>query len=330
MNGVPIGADKCYGKSELSTRVDENIQIGFGKLPEVNSEPHFEVLRQWLAHCDYSTSENVKKHSTCQNVSQRRYSYNLTKKDLPSRLIEVGAKGDTRVYLRRTKPDNTGKWLALSHRWGPQPHLCTTVETLEIHLTVGIAFDALPPTFRDAVTVTRAVGCRYLWIDSLCIVQGEGGDFNEEAKRMPQVYSGAYCVLAASRAANHYAGFLHPRQDRDCVALQQGDQPPFYICENIDDFNAHVLESDLNRRGWVLQEHALARRTVFFTDYQTYFECGEGVRCETMMTMKKYVGIPCLTPLVAVWQDALSPNLSRCFPPHLFQPKQSPSTHTLL
>jgi hypothetical protein len=161
------------------------------------------------------------------------------------------------------------------------------VDNLKSHLDDGIDFDMLPATFKDAVTVTRAVGCRYLWIDSLCIVQGPGGDFNEEAKRMPQVYSGAYCVLAASRADNHYAGFLHLRKDRAVVTLRQGKSPPFYIAENIDDFNSHVLEGDLNRRGWVLQEHALARRTIFFTDYQTYFECGAGVRCETMMTMKK-------------------------------------------
>ena len=104
---------------------------------------------------------------------------------------------------------------------------------------------------------------------------------------MPQVYSGAYCVLAASRATSHFSGFLQPRKEKEAVVLGQGDRPPFYISENIDDFNGHVLESELNSRGWVLQERALARRTVFFTEHQTYFECGEGVRCETMTTMKK-------------------------------------------
>jgi len=214
-------------------------------------------------------------------------------------VLEVGQKGDDKVYLRATTPSETGEWLALSYQWGPKPHFCTTIDNLNSHLQ-GMEFATLPDTFRDAVIVTRALGCRYLWIDSLCIVQGEGGDFNQEAKRMEQVYSGAYCVLAISRAASHYGGFLHKRRERDVVALSPGQArqnqssipstspPSFYICESIDDFNAHVLESGLNRRGWVLQEHALARRTVFFTDHQTYFECGEGVRCETMMKMKRY------------------------------------------
>jgi hypothetical protein len=67
------------------------------------------------------------------------------------------------------------------------------------------------------------------------------------------------------------------------------DKAPFFICENIDDFDRHVLNGHLNKRGWVLQEHALAHRTIFFTEHQTYFECGDGVRCETLTKMSKYV-----------------------------------------
>jgi hypothetical protein len=43
----------------------------------------------------------------------------------------------------------------------------------------------------------------------------------------------------------------------------------------------------LNKRGWVLQERALARRTIYFTARQTYWECGCGVRCETLTRLHK-------------------------------------------
>jgi hypothetical protein len=147
----------------------------------------------------------------------------------------------------------------------------------------------LPHTFRDAIVTTRELGQRYLWIDSLCILQGTGGDFSSEAKRMQEYYSGAYCVLAASRAKMQWSGFLQQRDRRGVVTYKREGEAPFHVCDMIDNFNDHVIESNLGKRGWVMQERALAKRTVFFAEKQTYFECGDGVRCETMTKMRKYV-----------------------------------------
>ena len=207
---------------------------------------------------------------------------------LPTRLIDVGNIGDDEVHLWETGPQDTGEWVALSHQWGPIPHFSTNRKNLKDHIS-GMKYETLPGTFKDAVTVTRALGRRYLWIDSICIIQGKDGDFNQEAKRMEEVCSGAYCVLAASRATGHFSGFLQARKERDYVALSSEveNKASFYICRAIDNFKEHVLEGALNRRGWVLQEHALARRTIFFTEHQTYWECGDGVRCETMTKMNK-------------------------------------------
>lgn len=90
-------------------------------------------------------------------------------------------------------------------------------------------------------------------------------------KRMEDVFSQAYCVLAASCAAGQHDGFLKPRQERKYLTLQQGSRAPIYVCEFMDDFQQHVLGSPSNKRGWVLQERALARRTIYFTDRQTYW-----------------------------------------------------------
>lgn len=209
---------------------------------------------------------------------------------MPTRVLDVGGKDDTIVRLWEPKPGESEKYIALSHPWGRGPHFVTNINNLEEHRK-GITVSSLPATFRDAVITTRALGVRYLWIDSICIVQGRGGDFQAEAKHMETVFSSAYCVLAASRAHNQTDGFLRPRaRDRDYVTLSGGpNNAPFYICENIDNFERDVLDGDLNKRGWVLQEHALARRTVFFTETQTYWECGDGVRCETLTKMSKLV-----------------------------------------
>ncbi|RSL67948.1 hypothetical protein CEP54_002997 [Fusarium duplospermum] len=280
MNSYGPPVMSIFRSAGLKTRIDQDIQIGLPCLPSASSDEYLGIIRSWVEICDFQH-----KDSTCQQLSRGSSASSSYHRRLPTRVISVGTKGDPTVKLLETTPSDIGEWVALSHQWGRGPQFSTTRQNLPHHIQ-GIRMDQLPATFRDAVTVTRALGRPYLWIDSLCVIQGKDGDFDQEAKRMEQVYSGAYCVLAASRSPGHYAGFLQPRQANDSVTMQRdGDSAPFYIREAIDDFQQHVLEGGLNQRGWVLQEHALARRTVYFTDYQTYFECGNGVHCETMTKM---------------------------------------------
>jgi hypothetical protein len=272
------------------------LQIGFPKLPASGSELHFEIIRQWLASCD-------RYHRGCVDMkdSPRR---------LPKRLIEVNHSDPSMVRLVETgsgTPGNAGamySYVVLSHPWGQPPHFSTVPDdpndpnlpnTLSRH-KMGIRIADMPLTFQDAITVTRALGKQYIWIDAICILQGPDGDFRDESKRMADIFSGAYCSIAASWAGSQRDGFLKtsPGQDkeaakrhREVITFQPFGKEPLYLCEMIDDFGAHVLNGDLNGRGWVLQERALARRTIYFTERQTYMECGRGVKCETMTKMNK-------------------------------------------
>ncbi|RMJ13787.1 hypothetical protein CDV36_006531 [Fusarium kuroshium] len=262
-------------------------QIGLPELPQPGSDQFFQIIRHWLQDCD----EN---HGDCQLTHEPR---------LPTRLIDLGSLEYPILRLVETLHGEVApnsQYIALSHRWGDTSKhrpFCTRLKDtsgrghdLECFKKL-IPFDQVPQTFRDAIETTRRLGVRYLWIDSLCIIQGDDGDFGTEAKRMEDVFSCAYCVIAASRASNQLEGFLGKRPERKFLATRQGALAgghgnTIYICEGIDDFGHHVLNGDLNRRGWVLQERALARRTVYFADMQTYFECGQGVRCETLARTK--------------------------------------------
>jgi len=153
-----------------------------------------------------------------------------------------------------------------------------------------ISVEDLPHTFRDAIRVTRELDKRYLWIDSLCIIQGEGGDWETESKKMEAVFKGTYCTIAATSAEDSNKGFLNRRleeEDSQYVMVPNSSQGKIYVCTLIDDFPGDVEEGFLNKRAWVLQEQALSRRTIHFTKRQTYWECGGGVRCETFTFMKK-------------------------------------------
>lgn len=211
---------------------------------------------------------------------------------LPTRLINIGDTETETVRLYETQPQDNMRYIALSHPWGTNPpFFCTFRKDVE-NYKKDIQIPSLPPTFRDAVRTTRELGMRYLWIDSICIIQKDetdDGDFEQEAKHIENVFSSAFFVLAASSAHGQSDGFLNEREGsvRDFVTYKRAEDPPFYVCRFIDDFDKHVLKGALNQRGWVMQERALSRRTIYFTNKQTYWECGEGVRCETLTKMDK-------------------------------------------
>ncbi|RSL47216.1 hypothetical protein CEP51_015807 [Fusarium floridanum] len=98
---------------------------------------------------------------------------------------------------------------------------------------------------------------------------------------MSQVFNSAYCTISASSAKSSLDGFLTERKPRPCVQLQT-NTGPLYICPAIDDFHHDVELSEINKRGWVLQERALSRRSIYFTSTQVYWECGRGIHCETL------------------------------------------------
>lgn len=259
---------------ELKAKIPE-IQIGIPRLPD--GKDRFEICRQWFENCDT--------HNSCKLEDR----FNQIRNGRPTRLLDVGKEEAPQLYLYETKEGDVDlKYLALSHPWGndKEHHFKTTPENYESHKK-GISETNLPNLFKDAIELTRALRCRYIWIDSLCIKQGEGGDFESEATRMGLVYSKAYCVIATTHAKGNSDRFLTRESNRESVKLVDKDNIPFYVCEPIDDFQKHVLDGYLNTRGWVLQERALARRTIHFAKEQMYWECGEGIRCETLRKMKK-------------------------------------------
>jgi len=77
------------------------------------------------------------------------------------------------------------------------------VETIELPAQ-------LPRTIRDAIHVTSAIGYKYLWVDSLCIVQDDEKDRHNQINMMDEIYSNAALTLAAGSGLRMFLGPLHP------------------------------------------------------------------------------------------------------------------------
>ncbi|KAI1420106.1 hypothetical protein F5Y12DRAFT_792268 [Xylaria sp. FL1777] len=268
-----IMANLCTTLPSTNTFLHD-VQIGFPELPAAASETHLKVLKEWIADCDRSHD--------C---------YPKADAFIPTRLLDIRDKrsGTIQLIVNNQAHGKLGHYATLSHRWGsPQQHKFCTYKSNIKELKQGIKIESLPRTFQDAVYIAYGLGLRYLWIDSLCIIQDDPLDWETESKLMEHVFSSAYCTIAASCSFGSGDGFLKPRPARRSVMMQgpQNSDAAYFVCETIDDFLQDVEKSELNQRGWVLQERALSRRTIYFSERQSYWECGGGVRCETMTRMK--------------------------------------------
>ncbi|KAH7371554.1 heterokaryon incompatibility protein-domain-containing protein, partial [Pyrenochaeta sp. MPI-SDFR-AT-0127] len=175
-------------------------------------------------------------------------------------------------------------YCTLSYRWGPDTHDC--ILKAPFSGQIDLTFDQMPQTFKDAITTTRALGVRFLWIDALCIVQssayGDDADWNAEGSRMGIIYQGAICTIAATCARSADDGFLSKTGCKfiaaeNCrIQPQPTEQSQYTFLQPCPpDVYRWVTSSNLNRRGWVQQERALSRRVLHFTEQGIFSECQE-------------------------------------------------------
>ena len=136
----------------------------------------------------------------------------------------------------------------------------------------------LPPTIKDAVTITERLGFRYLWVDALCIIQDDDQDKDNQLPFMNAVYDRATLTIAAAcgkHCAEGIAGVSRSRlfpQAREVISneLFAAVMPSF----------PHMNRTDglcWNTRGWSLQEKLFSRRLLLFTEFQVYFRCANAI-----------------------------------------------------
>lgn len=239
------------------------------------------LITKWLHACE-------EQHRDCKILLSGICANEEEDEILPTRVVDVGQHAQNNLHLLDTN-GTRGSYVALSHCWGPPSRapLRTTLPLLNI-FRQEIPWDELPKTFKDAITVTRAIGMRYLWIDSLCIVQDDLEDWKREAQKMGTVYERARITLAASHATSSHDGlFLDRPPLPDPVELPYRDETgqeagSFFVVEDFNDFHAISPENGpLNMRAWATQEWLLSRRMVFYTAESMMWSCKTITQRET-------------------------------------------------
>jgi hypothetical protein len=200
-------------------------------------------------------------------------------------------------------------YTTLSHCWGKINKLPrTTKQNIEEHMQ-GIHLERLPQTFKDAVLVTRELGLKYLWIDSLCIIQRDKDDWDAESSRMAETYENGFLNLATSYSSDSNGGFMLERNSLQVTLFNWNHSVKPITSKNQDgkwmesesiswtygsfqQFATTGLERRpaLATRGWVLQESVLSPRTAHFLPGQVIWECCEAVATEPDYIVKGSAG----------------------------------------
>ncbi|KAI8951691.1 heterokaryon incompatibility protein-domain-containing protein [Xylaria longipes] len=239
-------------------------------------------IRNWYSSC-------VKSHDSC-NLISGTY--------VPTRLLDIQSPAcASNVRLLETEANIPGSpidYVCLSHCWaGSRPACITLKSTLEQNLK-EIQWVTIPKTFQDVIDVLRRLAFRYLWIDSVCIIQDDSDDWAREAAAMCNVYSQAALTVAATNSPNSHHGLhstLSPafQSHELSMVLTDGTNLPVWCrrpiphFENNETHNMREVETPpLLQRGWVLQERLLSRRVVHFARNEVAWECLHMSECQCL------------------------------------------------
>ena len=207
-------------------------------------------------------------------------------KPLPARIIQI--QGPQSVILQTDTRGIEDLYLCLSHCWG-NTHVFQSTSTNIAEHEQEIPWNSLPRTFQDAVSFTYSLGFRYIWIDSLCILQDDVEDWRKQGSQMDLIYANSVLTLAASLGADSNAGCFRKTQHAKTWMLWSEQWQEQYVIhvrgvlghhKDISAYCGVVEHLPLLERGWTLQERLLSPRVVHFGNEELWWECSGSITCE--------------------------------------------------
>lgn len=273
--------DSKYWRRALSFRrqhygLDQPGQTSLRAEDGMGSRWHSMLARNWLSSCQ-------RLHYRCEG--------HIKSTVRPSRLLVLNSSDDTislRLVIIYEHTEILSGYCTLSHCWGGEQPLQLTTRTLAAFQTC-IPFNILPKTFADAVQITLNLGISYLWIDSLCICQDDEKDWLTESVKMGEIYRNGICNIAALAAKSDLEGCFSKGPTSASETLYFSTGGKHYMTSKLSRFETRddrLNNTPLGKRGWVFQELALSRRTLYYDAECMSWDCIE-YEADEVQVMKK-------------------------------------------
>ncbi|KAM7194066.1 hypothetical protein V8F20_008162 [Naviculisporaceae sp. PSN 640] len=125
-----------------------------------------------------------------------------TRRTLPRRWLQVldDEEGFTTRLVDTSGLDDS-PYIALSYQWGAAENITPSNFNNDacIHFPGHGTLDlsVFPQQISDAITFTRNMGYKYIWIDSICMDQTNPTELSEELSRMTDIYTNSAMIFCA-------------------------------------------------------------------------------------------------------------------------------------
>jgi hypothetical protein len=253
--------------------IEDSLETRAGWSTNTCSSASFVMLKSWLRQC-------IDDHETC------RWSLSGTK---PTRVLDLQAfPASDYIRMVETHEVDMDVYATLSYRWSSETDFVLTTLNYEDYRS-QVPQKSLPRTIREAVEICRSLGVRYLWVDALCVIQGDSKDFMHEVAQMGSIYANSVFTLEASDATDSQCTFSksrHPLREEPYV-FAGADDSVYWVfhaiprdpdCCNSQHFLT-IQEARVSSRGWVFQEQVMAPRTIHFASEEFLWNCREETYC---------------------------------------------------
>ena len=228
---LPLGERIClYSRSQpYSER--------FGRAVDP-SGIHPNLIKQWINTCDKTHNDG------CPTLNSEILALQSSSEQLL--LIDVYNK----CIVRRSWQQ---KYIALSYVWGKINQLSllksnfgalTTPYGLQHHK------DLISKTIWDAMDFVNSIGIRYLWADSLCLIQDDAEDVARGVRTMGLIYEGAYLTVIAANGSHANAGLPRVQRESRSSTQRHEEVMPGLSLVVVRAVDCYLRASKWATRGW--------------------------------------------------------------------------------
>jgi hypothetical protein len=221
--------------------------------------------------------------------------------------------------------DTNARYLCLSYHWN------TSVDTMFLATSRNVAalkapgglkpyLSSVARTVQDAMDVVKGIGERFLWVDTLGVLQDDETLIAAQINNMHLIYSSSLATIIDMCGSSAHDGLFGVRQNTrpsPCALLDTG---PYRICCRPADLDSISANHRYESRGWTYQERLLSKRCLVFTDNEVHFICPAGGARESLNGQSKNVQRPFDVYRPLGTEERPKTEMKACFSPSANRP----------